>query len=55
MDAKNKFDALGEPKLNNHMDYTIELEYIYSTLASCTQVLIGEKMDDILSNYTVNK
>lgn len=54
-EAEKSFNSLGEVNIENLMDYAIKLEYIYSTLSHCSQIIISEKMDDNLSKFTANK
>ncbi len=51
--AEESFNNLGVIDIKKHLDYVIKLEYIYSTLSHCSQIIISEKMNATLSKYTV--
>ena len=50
--AKEMYESLPELTADNHIDYTIKLEYIYSTLAHCSRTLIIDDMHKTYSEYT---
>tara|TARA_B110001454_G_C12428692_1_gene312564 strand:- start:153 stop:602 length:450 start_codon:yes stop_codon:yes gene_type:complete len=53
--AEGIFEGLGKIETKNIIDYAVKLEFIYSTLSHCSQIIISEKMNDTLSKYSANK